>query len=266
MPLVAGIDCGTGFTKALLVAQDLSGEIRIVGKGKSRSGINVDEAATNALSEALNNAGANREDVSYVAATGFGRYNLGFRDIAITEITSAARGVFFLHPQPGAVLDIGSQCTRAISFTDKGKVREFKSNDKCAAGSGTFIARAAKYLEIPLEAVGDLSSKAAHSQAISSVCAVLAESEIINHVSSGVPVDDILRGIHESLADRAGVLLKRVGMSQELIFIGGVARQSGMVAALEHRLGAKVSVPPDCDFVCALGAAVLGLRRLASRN
>ena len=239
MPLVAGIDCGTGFTKALLVAQDLAGEVRIVGKGKSRSGINVDEAATNALSEALDNAGANRADVVYVAATGFGRYNLGFRDIAITEITSAARGVFFLHPRPGAVLDIGSQCTRAISITDKGKVREFKSNDKCAAGSGTFIARAAKYLEIPLEAVGDMSSKAAHSQPISSVCAVLAESEIINHVSSGVPVDDILRGIHESLADRAGVLLKRVGMSQELIFIGGVARQSGMVAALEHRLGAK---------------------------
>jgi (R)-2-hydroxyacyl-CoA dehydratese activating ATPase len=266
MPLVAGIDCGTGLTKALLVSQDLSGEVRIVGRGKARSGINVDEAAASALSEALAKAGADRADVAYVAATGFGRYNLGFRDIAITEITSAARGVFFLHSQPGAVLDIGSQCTRAISVTDKGKVHEFKSNDKCAAGSGTFIARAAKYLEIPLEAVGDMSSKAAHSQPISSVCAVLAESEIINHVSSGVPVDDILRGIHESLADRAGALLKRVGMSKELIFIGGVARQSGMVAALEHRLGVKVNVPPDCDFVCALGAAVLGLRRLASRN
>lgn len=266
MSLVAGIDCGTGLTKALLVSQDLSGEIRIVAKGKARSGIHVDQAATNALSEALAGAGASRADVAYVAATGFGRYNLGFRDIAVTEITSGARGVFFLHPKGGAVLDIGSQCTRAISVTDQGKVREFKSNDKCAAGSGTFIARAAKYLEIPLEAVGDLSSHAAHSQPISSVCAVLAESEIINHVSSGVPVDDILRGIHESLADRAGALLKRVGMSQEIIFIGGVARQSGMVAALESRLRVKVNVPQDCDFVCALGAAVLGLRRLASRN
>ncbi len=266
MPLVAGIDCGTGFTKALLVAQDHSGEIKILGSGKARSGINVDEAATNALAEALAAAGARRNDVAYVAATGFGRYNLGFRDIAITEITTAARGVCFLHPQARAVLDIGSQCTRAISVTDKGKVHEFKSNDKCAAGSGMFIARAAKYLEIPLETVGDLSSKAAHSQPISSVCAVLAESEIINHVSSGVPVDDILRGIHESLADRAGALLKRVGMSKELTFIGGVARQSGMVAALEQRLGVKVNVPPNCDFVCALGAAVLGLRRLASRN
>jgi (R)-2-hydroxyacyl-CoA dehydratese activating ATPase len=231
-----------------------------------RSGIHVDEAATNALSEALVGAGANRQDIAYLAATGFGRYNLGFRDIAITEITTAARGVFFLHPEAGAVLDIGSRCTRAISVTGKGKVHEFKSNDKCAAGSGMFIARAAKYLEIPLETVGELSSKAAHSQPISSVCAVLAESEIINHVSSGVAVDDILRGIHESLADRAGALLKRVGMSKQLTFIGGVAWQSGMVSALEQRLGVKVHVPPDCDFVCALGAAVLGLRRLASRN
>jgi predicted CoA-substrate-specific enzyme activase len=266
MPLVAGIDCGTGFTKALLVSQDFSGEISILGKGKARSGINVDGAATNALSEALAVAGANRPDVAYVAATGFGRYSLGFRDIAITEITTAARGVFFLHPEAGAVLDIGSQCTRAISVTDKGKVHEFKSNDKCAAGSGMFIARAAKYLEVPLETVGELSSKAAHAQPIGSVCAVLAESEIINHVSSGVLVDDILRGIHESLADRAGALLKRVGMSKQLTFIGGVAWQSGMVSALEQRLGVKVYVPPDCDFVCALGAAVLGLRRLASRN
>ena len=266
MPLAAGIDCGTGFTKAVLASQDLSGEIRIVGRGKVRSGINVDEAAQQALSEALACAGADRAQVDYVAATGFGRYNLGLRDLAITEITTAARGVFFLYPHAGAVLDIGSQCTRAIGVNELGKVREFKSNDKCAAGSGTFIARAAKYLEIPLESVGEMSSKAAHSQPISSVCAVLAESEIINHVSSGVSVDDILRGIHESLADRAGALLKRVGMARELTFIGGVARQSGMVAALEHRLGVKVTVPEDCDFVCALGAAVLGVRRMASRN
>lgn len=266
MPFVAGIDCGTGFTKALVLSQDLSGDVKILGRGKARSVINVDQAASNALGEALATAGVSRADVAYVAATGFGRYNLGFRDIAITEITTAARGVFFLRPEAGAVLDIGSQCTRAISVNDKGKVHEFKSNDKCAAGSGMFIARAAKYLEIPLEAVGELSSKAAHSQPISSVCAVLAESEIINHVSSGVSVDDILRGIHESLADRAGALLKRVGMGQHLTFIGGVARQSGMVAALEHRLGVKVDVPAECDFVCALGAAVLGLRRMAIRN
>ena len=267
MPLVAGIDCGTGFTKVVLLAQNAaSGQISVLSRGKAASGINVDEAAGAALKEALAHTGADRGDIDYVAATGFGRYNLGFRDIAITEITSAARGVFFLDPRSCSVLDVGSQSTRAIAVSDVGKVREFKSNDKCAAGSGMFIARAAKYLEVPLESVGDLSSRAAHPQPISSVCAVLAESEIINHVSCGVKVEDILRGIHESLADRAGAMLKRVGMGSGLTFIGGVARQKGMISALEHRLGIEVNVPEECDYVCALGAGVLGLRRLASRN
>lgn len=265
MPLVAGIDCGSGFTKAIVIAQDAPGsDLRIVGKGRTRSGINVDQAAEAALNEAL--AGKPRSDLAYIAATGFGRYGLSFRDVAITEITSAARGAFFLVPQAGAVLDIGSQTTRAISVAQNGKVHTFKSNDKCAAGSGMFIARAAKYLEVPLEEVGELSLKAAHPQPISSVCAVLAESEIINHVTCGVGVEDILRGIHESLADRSGALLKRVGLNDHLTFIGGVAYQQGMIEALKQRLNVKVDVPQDCDYVCALGAAVLGMRRLASRN
>jgi predicted CoA-substrate-specific enzyme activase len=265
MPLAAGIDCGTGFTKALLVSQDAPGEeLRVVGKGQTRSGINVDQAANAALEEAL--AGRPRSEIDYFAATGFGRYNLSFRDIAITEITTAARGAFFLSPRPGAVLDVGSQTTRAIAVADGGKVHTFKSSDKCAAGSGMFIARAARYLEVSLEQVGELSLNAAHPQPISSVCAVLAESEIINHVSSGVSVEDILRGIHDSLADRAGAMLKRVGMNGEVAFIGGVAHQQGMVRALEQRLNVKVLVPADCEFVCALGAALLGLRRLAKRN
>lgn len=265
MPLVAGIDCGSGFTKALLIQQDAPGsELRIVGKGRSRSGIKVDEAAEAALQQALGDIP--RSQVAYIAATGFGRYGLRFRDIAITEITSAARGAFFLFPQPGAVLDIGSQTTRAISVGQNGKVQTFKSNDKCAAGSGMFIARAAKYLEVPLDQVGELSLHSGHAQPISSVCAVLAESEIINHVSCGVGVEDILRGIHDSLAERSGALLKRVGLGEHLTFIGGVGYQQGMVQALKQRLKVSVDVPQDCDFVCALGAALLGMRRLASRN
>jgi predicted CoA-substrate-specific enzyme activase len=267
MPLVAGIDCGSGFTKALLLAQEFpGGPLRMAGQGRARSGINVDQAANSALEEALSQADIPRSEVAYIAATGFGRYNLSFRDIAITEITTAARGAFYLFPQPGAVLDIGSQCTRAIAVADKGKVHTFKSNDKCAAGSGMFIARAAKYLDVPLEQVGDLSLHASHPQPISSVCAVLAESEIINHVSTGVTVENILRGIHESLAERAGALLKRVGMKERLTFIGGVAYQRGMVEALKQKLGVEISVPEDCEFVCALGAALLGHRRLAARN
>jgi len=218
------------------------------------------------LRGALENAGLTRDQVHYVATTGFGRYGVGFRDIQITEITSGARGAHHLFPASRCVLDIGGQSTRAIGMGESGKVRSFKANDKCAAGSGMFIVRAAKYLEISLEDVGKLSLQATNPQPISSVCAVLAESEIINHVSAGVSVENILRGIHESLADRAAGMLKRVGMGGEVTLIGGVALQAGMVKALQEKLGAKVNVPPDCDYVCALGAALLGHKRLAAKE
>ena len=129
-----------------------------------------------------------------------------------------------------------------------------------------FIVRAAKYLEIPIEAVGTLSLQATNPQPISSVCAVLAESEIINHVSAGVSVENILRGIHDSLADRAVGMLKRVGMEGEVTLIGGVALQAGMVKALQEKLGVEVNVPPGCDYICALGAALLGHKRLAMKE
>jgi (R)-2-hydroxyacyl-CoA dehydratese activating ATPase len=263
MPLVAGIDCGTSFTKAVVIG-DIDSEPRVLGRGRARSGVNVDQTAGQALGDAVAQANLKRGDIEYIAATGFGRYGVTFRDIQITEITAGARGAHFAEPGTTAILDVGGQCTRAIGVTGMGKVKTFKSNDKCAAGSGMFIQRAARYLEIPLEDVGALSVMARHPQPISSVCAVLAESEIINHVSAGVSVEDILRGIHESLADRAGSLLKRVEMKQDLTLIGGVARQAGMVKALEDRLKVTVHVPPECDFVCALGAALLGLKRFAA--
>jgi predicted CoA-substrate-specific enzyme activase len=134
-------------------------------------------------------------------------------------------------------------------------------NEKCAAGSGGFLERAARYLEVPVEDIGALSLQAARPQPISSVCAVLAETEIINHVSEGVSVEDILRGIHDSLADRSLALLKRVGLDGDVTFIGGVARQAGMVLALRERLGVPVNVPAAPEFVTAQGAALLGLQR-----
>jgi len=265
MAFLAGIDCGTSFTKALVLSED-QGQPRILGKGRIRSGVKVDEAAGAALKQALGEAGLDRRQLEYVAATGFGRYGVSFRDIQVTEITTAARGAHFVIPETRAILDIGGQCTRAIGVTDTGRVKIFKSNDKCAAGSGMFIQRAAKYLEVKLEEVGELSLKATHPQPISSVCAVLAESEIINHVSAGITVQDILRGIHESLADRAGALLKRVEMKDQLTLIGGVARQAGIAKALADRLKVKVNIPQDCDFICALGAALLGLKRLTGKR
>jgi predicted CoA-substrate-specific enzyme activase len=263
MRKIAGIDSGSGFTKAIVIAEeDLLERPAVIGRSKIKTGINMAEAASQALNAALEEAHLRREQISYIATTGFGRYNIDFRDIQITEITSGARGARYYFPETDLVLDIGSQSTRAVSLKENGKVRSFKTNDKCAAGSGSFIQRAAKYLEVGLEDVGELALRASSPQPISSVCAVLAESEIINLVSTGLSVPNIMRGIYDSLADRAALLLKRVGPGEQLRFIGGVATQRGMVKALEERLRLPVIVPTDCEYVCALGAALLGLKRL----
>jgi predicted CoA-substrate-specific enzyme activase len=255
--LVAGIDIGSGTTKCVLLDEDA----RARGRGQTRTKADFEKVAREALELACAEAGAALGEVGYVATTGLGRYAVPFRDVQITDLTCGARGAARSFPEAAYVLDIGAQCSRAIKLRDGGKVKEFHMNEKCAAGSGGFLERAAKYLEVTVEEIGALSRGAVRPQAISSVCAVLAESEIINHVSEGVTVDNILRGIHNSLADRALSLLKRVGLDGPVVFIGGVARQDGMVEALRAKLEVPVHVPDGPEYVAALGAAVLGLGR-----
>jgi predicted CoA-substrate-specific enzyme activase len=270
MRYVAGIDVGTGLTKAVVVGRhggaDSSEPPLVAGQAIERTGARLEAAARAALQGALDRAGLDRSDVEYVASTGFGRHVVPFRDIQITEITSGARGAAFLVPGVGYVLDIGNQATRAVAVLEGGRVGRFKTNDKCAAGSGSFLLRAAKYLQVGMEEIGELALASTSPQPISSVCAVLAESEIINHVSAGVAVEDILRGIYDSLADRSALLLKRTGFAGELAMIGGMARQRGMVRALEDRLSTTVVVPAACEHVCAIGAALLGLKRLDAQR
>ncbi|OGK95305.1 MAG: hypothetical protein A3J45_06510, partial [Candidatus Rokubacteria bacterium RIFCSPHIGHO2_02_FULL_69_13] len=246
--LIAGIDIGSGTTKCVLV--DEHGAVQ--GRTIVRTKANFEKVAR----EVLDEAAAGRA-VEYVATTGLGRYAVPFRDIQITDLTCGARGAATVFPSTRYVLDIGAQCSRAIKLREGGKVKEFHMNEKCAAGSGGFLERAAKYLEVTVADVGTLSLEARKPQAISSVCAVLAETEIINHVSEGVAVENILRGIHNSLADRALLLLKRVGLDGEVTLIGGVALQQGMVLALREKLGVPVNVPEEPHLTAALGAAVL---------
>src|SRR5512145_1455048 len=260
--VVAGIDLGSGTTKCVLVGVDRA----VRGRAIVRTKTDFEKVAREALDAALADGGLPAEAVAYTATTGLGRYAIPFRDIQITDLTCGARGAATLFPSTRFVLDVGAQCSRAIRLRDGGKVKEFHMNEKCAAGSGGFLERAAKYLEVTVADIGALSLAAGKPQAISSVCAVLAESEIINHVSEGVGVENILRGIHDSLADRALTLLKRVGLDGEVTFIGGVARQEGMVHALRDKLGIPVHVPDEPQFATALGAALLGLQRFRKRQ
>ena len=256
--IVAGIDVGSRSIKVVI----LDHERRLMARAMKRTRPDFQAVTEEALNLALQEASLKKEDLHYVATTGFGRYNIPFRDIQITDITTDAKGAAFLIPATECVLDIGFQSTRVMRLRDGGRVKVFKSNDKCAAGAGGFLERTARYLETKMEDLGELSLRADRPLTVSSVCAVLAESEIINHMTEGQSQANIIRGIHDSLASRAQSLLARVGLGSQITLVGGVARQAGMVKALEERLGVTVQTPEEPEFVAALGAALLGLRRL----
>lgn len=262
MAYIAGVDLGAGSTKTVIIDE----QRRILGCGAERTRADFDVVGRRSLAEACQAAGVEQKQIDYLASTGLGRYSFGDRDIQITDLTCGARGAHALFPEAKFVLDMGAQCTRGIALRDGGKIKSFRTNEKCAAGSGGFLERIARYLEVELEDIGRLSLEATDPQPISSVCAVLAESEIINHISEGKTVADILRGAHESLADRSLSQLRMVGYEGTVVFIGGVALQEGMVEACNRKFGGTVQVPDQPSHVVAYGAAILGLQRFQKRG
>ncbi len=262
MRITAGLDIGAGTTKAVL----MDAEERVLGRVSLKTGPFLEKAAGQALQEVLERAGVKREDLAYVATTGYGRYAFPARDMQITEITCHGRGARLLFPGTRCVLDIGAQSSRAIRVDEDGRVRKFRMNDRCAAGAGRFLERIAKALEMDLQELGETSLQAKDPQPISSICAVLAESEVINHITQGRRADDIVMGAHISIADRVLALLRQVGVEEEVTLTGGLSLNPGMVRALEERLGQPVNVSEESQFAGALGAAYLGHWRLERRG
>jgi predicted CoA-substrate-specific enzyme activase len=261
MILTAGIDVGAGTTKAVIMEEGA----RAVARTSRRTGPYLEEAAREGLRDVLAEAGLTQDDLAYVATTGYGRYQLPERDIQITEITCHGRGAQFLFPATRCVLDVGAQTSRAIRVNERGKVVKFRMNDRCAAGAGRFLERVCKALELRLEDLGPLSLRSEEPTTISSICAVLAESELINQVTEGRRVEDIVRGAHNSIADRIVALLRQVGLEGEITLTGGLVQNAGMVRALEERLGSRLNASPDNVFAGSLGAAILGHRRVLKR-
>ncbi len=262
LALTAGIDIGAGTTKAAVMEDGA----RLVAKASIRTGANLEKAGAEALAGVLRAAGLNPSDIAYVASTGYGRYQMAGRDIQVTEITCHGRGARFLFPATHCVLDIGAQSSRAIRIDGNGRVVKFKMNDRCAAGAGRFLERVSKALEVQVADLGEISLRSTEPTVISSICAVLAESEIINHVTEGRKVEDIVMGAHLSIADRIVALLRQVGVEDEVTLTGGLAGNVGMVKALEIRLGRHINVAPESSFAGAYGAAVLGHIRLRKRT
>ena len=252
MAFAAGVDVGSTQTKAVIIDEQGG----IVGRSLMMTGANVIRAAEEAFAAALAQADVREEEVEYVVGTGYGRYKVTFGNTQVTEISCHGRGAVHMFPGTHTVVDMGGQDTKAIRVSPRGEILDFCMNDKCAAGTGRFLGAASAALEIPLEQLGPTSLRGEKPVRISTTCTVFAESEVLSWLGKGKRVEDILAGVHQSIAVRSVGLLRRVGLDPEITFTGGVARNVAMIAALEQALGLKVNVSDDSHYMGALGAAL----------
>ena len=262
MAYAAGVDVGSTQTKAVIVNEDRE----MVAQTLIDTGSNVMQAAEKAYDMALKDGGIREEEIEYVIGTGYGRYKVTFGNTQVTEISCHGRGAVHMFPNTKTVVDMGGQDTKAIRVAPTGEINDFCMNDKCAAGTGRFLGAASSALDIPLDQLGTTALKGERPVKISTTCTVFAESEVLSWLGKGKKIEDILLGVHKSIATRSAGLLRRVGIEEEVTFTGGVAKNPAMIETLNERLGLKVNVSEDSHYMGALGAALFALDHiLASR-
>ena len=214
--------------------------------------------ANKVMEEALNKASLSFQAITYIVSTGYGRINVPFADKQFTEITCHAKGIISLFPKARTVIDIGGQDVKGIKIDATGKTTDFVMNDKCAAGSGRFIEVIADTLGVSLDKVGDLSLQSKNPAKISNICTIWAQQEVAASLSQGMPISDLLAGVHQSLADRICRMVNRLRVEEAVIVTGGGAKNRGLLKALSEQLGHEILVPEEPLITGALGAALLG--------
>jgi predicted CoA-substrate-specific enzyme activase len=248
----AGIDIGSTMTKAVI----LDANEAMVSVIKGPTGPEHRRLAHQVMEMALAEAELPLEEISYIVATGYGRLNVPFADRQITELSCHTRGISTLFSNARTAVDMGGQDTKCMKIRD-GKMANFVMNDKCAAGTGRFLEIVAGTLGIKVEDMGKISLTSSHKVQISNFCTVFAQQEVVSRLSEGVPMEDILAGLHDALASRVASLARRVGIEQDVVLTGGVAKNTGVVQAMRENLGCDFLIPDDPLITGALGAAIL---------
>ena len=250
--MTAGIDIGSLTADA--VTMDGT---RLLSHAILPTGANSEMAARRSYEEALASAGLRESDISSVGATGYGRMSVPFASRVVTEITCHAVGARWRFPEAKTVIDIGGQDSKVIRMGDDGRVEDFAMNDKCAAGTGRFLEVMAKSLETRIDLLAELARGSLADVRINSTCTVFAESEVVALVAGGTPKEDIIRGLHNSVAERIYGMVRRLRGAAPFVMTGGVAKNAGIVEALAVRFGSEVLVPEEPQIIGAIGAAVM---------
>jgi predicted CoA-substrate-specific enzyme activase len=252
MSLTAGIDIGSITAKAAILRGN-----ELLGTRVIFTGYNAEAAGRRVFEELLAELGLAPAAVIRIVATGYGRKSVTIADRAVTEIMCHAAGARYLDPSIRSLIDIGGQDSKAVVMDENGRVTNFTMNDKCAAGTGRFLEVMARALEADLDEFGALSLRAERPSKISSLCTVFAESEVISLIAKGETRENIIAGIHEAIASRVSAMANRIGLIAPILMTGGVARNIGVVRALEKVIGMPVAVSPRAQVAGAIGAAWL---------
>lgn len=263
--LAAGLDVGSSSVKVVIVREDGARPEILCARTDRIRRRDLRRVLEESWEAALSDAGIETNDIAYIATTGEGEL-VEFRRGHFYGMTTHARGAIYLMPETRAVIDIGALHARAMKISDQSRVLSYRMTSQCASGSGQFLENVARYLGITLEDIGPLSCSASTPEMVSSICAVLAETDVINMVSRGIKTGDILKGIHLSMAGRYVKLLRAVGAEGTVAITGGLAADSGLAKAVREKiaedgLSLEVITHPMSIYAGAIGAALWGAYR-----
>ena len=250
----AGVDIGAVSTETVIIDENKN----IVSYSIHRTGPDNKKIANKSMQAALEKAQLKLSDIVNIVATGYGRKIAPFKSAEISEISCHSRGAHFLYPDTRIIIDIGGQDSKAIRIDSNGEAVDFNMNDKCAAGTGRFLEEMAKVLGITVEKLGELSLKSKKNFAISSMCTVFAESEVVSLLAEGCAREDIAKALHDAIADRVLSLANKVRLTNSVTLTGGVAKNIGVANSLNSKLdGVNINIPKEPQIVGGLGAALI---------
>jgi benzoyl-CoA reductase subunit D len=251
--VTAGIDCGAKNTKTIILKDG-----QIIGKAKVLTGFDQEKAVEDSLMQAVDNAGISKDAVQKIYATGSGRKTVKMADDMVNDIKAMAKGAHFFFPNARTVADIGAEEGRAAKIDEKGNPVDYAINEKCAAGAGAFIEGMARALEVTVEEMGPLCLEADKEIPMNAQCVIFAESEVIERIHSKTDKPTISKAIHDAVASRIASIIRRIGINEDVVMIGGVGYNPGFITALKKELKVDTIFLPDApEYGTAVGAAVV---------
>ncbi|MBM4278671.1 MAG: CoA activase [Deltaproteobacteria bacterium] len=248
--IVTGIDVG-GQNVHIVIKKDG----QILGKGSAPTGIKKAEAVKTLYDKVLKQADLSIKDVERVVATGIAAKRVSFANSFISDVAADARGVMRLFPNARTIIDVGAEEGRAIKVAPDGKVFDFAINDKCAAGTGTFVEAMSRALEVSIEEMAKIALDSTKSIPMNAQCAVFGESEVVSLIHQNISKPDISRAVMDAVAGRVGSIARVVGLEKDVVLVGGMAKNVGFVNSLQKNIEMEIIVPDDPDYMGALGAA-----------